>query len=343
MIPSVEQRSEAHPVAASLEELLGDGAKQTPLAQTDGKTGARLERVTLDGRPFVLKYLHLDDDWGMRATGDLGIRPVMLWRDGWLDRLPASIDHAVVAAAWDDRPEGRGAVLLMHDVGEHLLPEGDSPIPIDQHHAFLEHMAQLHATFWAAEGSAEGLLPLSTRLIFFGPRLGSSERARGGTDLVPTQLVPEGWERFTERVPAAAAIVTDLLDEPSPLVAGLLATPQTFVHGDWKAGNLGSHPDGRTILLDWAVPGIAPGCFDLAWYVCLNRARLPESKQATFAAYRDGLERCGIDTAAWWDRQLALSLLSIMLLFGWEKALGDADELAWWEEQVLAGARWLQR
>ena len=343
MIPSADHPATARRVAPSPEELLGDGARRTVLSHTDGKTGARLERVTLDGRTFVLKYLHLADDWGMRATGDLGIRTVTLWRDGWLDQLPASIDHAVVAAAWDDRPEGRGAVLLMHDVGEHLLPEGDEPFPVEQHHAFLEHMAQLHATFWATEATAEYLLPLSTRLTFFGPRLGTSERAHGGSDLVPTQLVPEGWERFAERAPAAAAVVTELLDEPSPLVAGLTATPQTLVHGDWKAGNLGSHPDGRTILLDWAVPGIAPGCLDLAWYVCLNRARLPEPKPAAFAAYRDGLERCGIDTAGWWDRQLALSLLSLMLLFGWEKALGDADELAWWEEQVLAGARWLKR
>jgi hypothetical protein len=343
MIPPAEHAADARPVAPSLEELLSDGARRTVLTQTDGKTGARLERVTHDGRAFVLKYLHLADDWVMRATGDLGIRPVTMWRDGWLDRLPASIDHGVVAAAWDDRPAGRGAVLMMHDVGDHLLPEGDRPFPTDQQHAFLDHMAQLHATFWSTGASSEDLLPLSTRLIFFGPRLAHSERARGGTDLVPTQLVPEGWERFTERAPEAGAIVTELLDDPSPLVAALSATPQTLVHGDWKAGNLGSHPDGRTILLDWAVPGIAPGCFDLAWYVCLNRARLPDGKEATFEAYRDGLERCGIETAAWWDRQLGLSLLSIMLLFGWEKALGDADELAWWEDRVLAGARWLRR
>jgi hypothetical protein len=30
-------------------------------------------------------------------------------------------------------------------------------------------------------------------------------------------------------------------------------------------------------------------------------------------------------------------MIGIMATFGWEKALGDADELAWWEAQV-AGA-----
>ena len=43
-------------------------------------------------------------------------------------------------------------------------------------------------------------------------------------------------------------------------------------------GNLGRHPDGRTILLDWAFPGRAPPATDLAWYVALNVERLPQSK-----------------------------------------------------------------
>lgn len=278
----------------------------------------------------------------MRATGDLEIRAVSVWRDGWLDRLPPDVDPAVVGAAWDDRPEGRGAVLVMHDVADHLVPEGDDPLPLERHRAFIEHMSALHATFWGAAGTP-GLLPLSTRLVFFGPQLGETERARGGTDLVPTQLVPEGWPRLAERAPAAAAVVSDLLADPTPLLAGLTVTPQTLVHGDWKAGNLGSHPDGRTILLDWALPGVAPGCLDLAWYVCLNRARLPEGKEDTFAQYRAALERRGIDTVDWWDQQLALSLLGIMLNFGWEKALGDADELGWWEDRVLAARRRLDR
>jgi aminoglycoside phosphotransferase (APT) family kinase protein len=34
-------------------------------------------------------------------------------------------------------------------------------------------------------------------------------------------------------------------------------TPTTFLHGDWKLGNLGVAP-GRTVLLDWTYPGIGP-------------------------------------------------------------------------------------
>ena len=58
------------------------------------------------------------------------------------------------------------------------------------------------------------------------------------------------------------------------------------------------------------------------------------SKDETIAMYRDALERNGIDTTGWWERQLALCMVSIMATFAWEKALGDAEELAWWADRV---------
>jgi hypothetical protein len=50
------------------------------------------------------------------------------------------------------------------------------------------------------------------------------------------------------------------------------------VAADWKMGNLGTHPDGRTILLDWAFPGAGPARWDLCRYLALNRARLPRTE-----------------------------------------------------------------
>lgn len=329
-------------VASSVTELFGAPVRGEPVTADDGKTGAPLERVVVDEQRYVLKYLHRANDWVMRATGDVGYRPIAMWRHGWLDQVPDCIDHAVVGAAWQERSDGRGAVLVMRDVGAWLLPEGDAEIPLDQHLSFLDHMAQLHAAFWECRDTI-GLLPLSSRLVCFGPRLGEVERARGGTDLVPTKLVPDGWVRFAQRVPRAAEVVFALHDDPTPLVDALATTPRTLMHGDWKAGNLGRHPDGRTILLDWAMPGVAPPCLEITWYVCLNRARLPHTKEEALDAYRDALERHGIDTHSWWERQCALSLLGMLLLFGWEKALGEDDdsatELAWWQARALEGAK----
>jgi thiamine kinase-like enzyme len=122
------------------------------------------------------------------------------------------------------------------------------------------------------------------------------------------------------------------------LIDGLHTTPSTFIHGDWKLGNLGIARDGRTVLIDWSYPGEGPVCHELGWYLALNRARLPESKEATIGAFRVALERHAVPTAGWWDRQLALCLLGTLVQFGWEKALGDADELGWWCDRAREGA-----
>ena len=69
-------------------------------------------------------------------------------------------------------------------------------------------------------------------------------------------------------------------------------------------GNLGTYPDGRTILLDWAFPGAGPACWDLSWYLALNRARLPEPKEALIRRFRAALEDRGVGTGSWWQQQL---------------------------------------
>src|SRR3974377_1609605 len=99
-------------------------------------------------------------------------------------------------------------------------------------------------------------------------------------------------------------------------------------------GNLAPPPDGRTILLDWAYPGSGPPCWDLWWYLALNRARLPESKDSTVTRFRLPLQRHGVDTSGGFATQSDLCAVAMMATFGWEKALGDEDELRWWERRV---------
>ena len=141
-------------------------------------------------------------------------------------------------------------------------------------------------------------------------------------------------------VPLAGRLVLDL--GAGTGVAGqaaLAATPQTFVHSNFKLDNLGTDDAGRTVVLDWEQPGCGAPLSDLAWYLAINCRRLPQSKEASIAAYREELEGCGIDTGPWWERQLALCLLGAMVLFGWEKALGGYDEeLAWWETESVRAA-----
>jgi hypothetical protein len=325
-----------HAVAASVEELLAGVESREPL-DTIGKSGASLERVRIDGRSYVVKYLDPDTDWTMRASGFAGYAAVELWRRGILHALPDCIRQPIVGVALDGT-----AALLMDDVGDWLVPATDEPISEDQNQRFLDHMAATHAAFWDTTLPIDLVTP-THRYLELGPAMGEAELRRGSEDLVPA-LVRRGWPLLETVAPRAAEVVLPLAHDPSPLVEALASTPQTFVHGNWKLDNLGTDDAGRTVLFDWEIPGRSAPASDLAWYLAINCRRLPVGKEVAIERYRAALERHGVDTGPWWDRQLALCLVGALVQFGWEKALGGYDdELAWWEERAAAGAPLLAR
>ncbi len=253
-----------------------------------------------------------------------------------LDRLPEVIDHAVVAAAFD----GTVGMVLLRDVSSSLLVPGRPFAPV-QHARYIDHMAALHATFWGWTDDV-GLTDLTRRYTMFSPAVAASEAARGSDAIVP-KVMAEGWSRLPEVSPTPLARVHLAAPRRAPvrLIEALQHVPHTLVHGDWKAANLGTHDDGRTVLLDFGeLPGEASPLTDLLWYLALNADLLPEAKDVVIARYRDSLERNGVVTEGWWEAALELELLGCMVQFGWEKALGGpGDELAWWEEMALRGAR----
>ena len=307
------------------------------MTSADAKSGGALERVVIDGEPYIVKHLHVDDDWIMRATGDVTCRPLLVWQSGLLDQLPACFDTAMVGAAAGLGRNGWGCALLMRDRSSWLLPD-DGVVRLDQHLRFLDHMAELHAYFWNWEDTV-GLTPFANRWACFSSHLSAIEADRGTE--VPA-IVRRGWAELAQRVPDVAPWVLALRDDPSPLVTALECTPSTLVHGDWKFANLGTGPDDQTLLIDWAFPGRAPAAAELAWYLAINAARLPHSKEAAIDAYATALASKGIDLGGWWDPQLALALLGAVVQFGWEKALGDDDELEWWLERAREAAPLLE-
>jgi hypothetical protein len=325
---------DSRPVLDSVAALT-EGAERRETLETPGKSGARLERVWFDGEPYVVKYLDEDADWTLRAAAVPGSATVELWRRGILDALPDCLVQPIVSVA-HDRDNPKLSALLMRDVGDLLVPAVDDPVPLDQHEAFLDHMAAMHAAFWETEDDID-VVPVERRYLELSPQMAEAEAALDSDHLVP-RLVAQGWPLLQEVAPAAAAVVVPLVHDPAPLIDALARMPQTFVHGNWKLDNLGSDPTGRTVLLDWELPGRGAAASDLAWYLAINCRRLPTPKEQAIAYYREALERHGIATDEWWDRQLGLCLVGALVQFGWEKALGGYDdELAWWEEQAVLG------
>jgi hypothetical protein len=126
-----------------------------------------------------------------------------------------------------------------------------------------------------------------------------------------------------------------LVDEEPYFVKHL--TPSS----DWIMRVTGDHAHRPYLAWQSGIMARSPGCIDhadLCWYLALSRARLPEPKEAAIERFRAALEAGGVATGSWWDDQLDLCLIGIMATFGWEKALGDAAELSWWENAVAGAA-----
>ncbi|MFI5045847.1 MAG: phosphotransferase [Acidimicrobiia bacterium] len=324
-------------LAPSVDALVDGASERTPMTSTDSKSGARIERVVIAGEPHVLKHVDRADDWLMRQSGDVGCWPVVVWSSGVLDLVPPCVDHTLVGAARTPH----GGAVLMRDVGVWMVKPGSEPLPLDQHERFLAHLAAFHAATWGFRH--DGLLPMSNRYLMFLPTSLACEAALGFPSDVP-RLATEGWRTLARVAPAMFGALEPLLGAPWPIAESLASTPSAFLHGDWKLGNLGSAPDGRTVLVDWSMSGSGPPLAELAHYLALNSARLPDghTKDDAIVTYRDALEAEGITTEPWWDEQLALCLLGVMLQLGWEKAFDrEGDERAWWAARVDEGLAWL--
>ena len=326
-------------VAASLDELVAGATDRVEVRSSDAKSGSRFETLRIDGVPHFLKSLSAEDDWIMRVTGNDSHWELKVWQAGLYAETPDVIDHTIVGMALEGTGPSARLSILMADCAADLVPPGDDPVPPEHHADWIDHMAAMHAHFMGWR-DALGLYDLSGRWLFFAPETIAPELEVADVP-GPVAVAHQGWTQLPERAPRLHELVTAVHRDPDALSEALRATPLTFVAGDWKLGNVGHRADGRTVLLDWAYPGEAPPCWDLTWYLALNRARLPESKEATIARYRDRLEHHGVDTGEWWDRQLGLSLVGMAAVFAWEKAVGDQAELDWWERVALDGARWL--
>ena len=338
------QDTENRRLAGSVDELLAVAERREPFVNPDGRSAAAFERVWIDGRPHIVKYAHLDDDFIMRASGDLVCRPVRAWAAGLLDAAPELVDHAMVGAALGGGRNGWGAALLMRDVSDDLVAVNNEPFTPDEHELLIDRLAGWCAATWGFRDDpalGPNLLPYDARWEFFGRAALDVERALGFPERVPA-IAAEGWERFAARAPReVGAVVDELWRDCRPLAEALSATPSCLLHGDTKASNMGIAADGRIVLIDWAYVGEGPACHELGWQLALNREKLPITKEATIDAFRSGLERHGVDTAGWWERQVGLCLLGTLVQFGWEKAYGDDDELFWWCDVAREGARLL--
>jgi aminoglycoside phosphotransferase (APT) family kinase protein len=313
--------------------LLAGAVARVPMVVADGRSGSVLERVTLaDGRVVVVKRVAPAWDWIMRGTNDRG-RIAELWSSGLLARVPAVLDHGVLAV----EPDGDGWLVVMRDLAATFVPD-DARLSRAQSRRVLAAAAALHAAFWGAPPTP-ALCSLADRYAFLSPATARRDRhPLAGTILA-------GWERFAELAPAdAGEAVLAVVERPERLAAALARFPATLIHGDLKLGNLGLVPGGRVVAVDWGTQtGWAPPAVEWAWYLAINASRVDASHEELLADVRAaGAERHDEDA-------LRLGLLGGLVQLGWDKAFHavehpdaavrarEAADLAWWVARAGAG------
>ena len=291
-----------------------------------GWSGNALERLVLaDGRRLIAKRIVPGTNWIDRHTKDRG-REALLFTSGVLGRMPAAIDHAVLAAERD----GEAWWVVMRDVSGSLLPEGKR-LSREEHRRILQAANGMWEEFWGEQ--VPHLCSLADCFRLFGPPIAEAERS--GQDLLPKQY-EVFWEAFAEAVDAdVAEPVLALLDDPTPLASELDACGTTLVHADIRDEQIGLDGE-RLVLLDWGRASQGHPVVDFFWSTCHNAWRIDASHDELVEDFRR--VRGERDD----PRAVELGVIAGLVMYGWvfghsaayhpdpaERAWAER-ELGWW-------------
>ena len=322
----------ADPVPEAAEELfasLGPVVERTTLASS-GWSGNRIDRLVLaDGRALIAKRIVPGSDWLGRASLDPG-REALLFADGTFERMPASVDPAVVAA----EPEGDAWWVVMRDVSGELLDDS-TPLTRDENRFVLARAAEMWAEFW--DEDVPHLSTLANRLECASPAI--SERERDGMDILPKQF-EAAWEAFGQAVDDdVGRAVFELAVDVTPLADALAARGTTLTHGDIRDENIALLGD-RLVLLDFGLATQGHPAVDFAWYMVHDVWRIEATQDEVVEDFRAALGERD-DPAA-----LELGMISGLVQYGWifgHSAVVHTDpaerewartELNWWVPRV---------
>ena len=144
---------------AGVQEWLDCLVAIEPVAGHDGRSGARIERGVLDtGRRVVIKWS--DPRTDLTACIDLEAegRELRLWESGVLNRLPAGVSHAILAAG----RVGHEIVTVMRDFSPHVLSWQDR-LTLPELRRLFAAVASMHQAFRGRGSRQTSALPAQMR------------------------------------------------------------------------------------------------------------------------------------------------------------------------------------
>ncbi|MFK8025405.1 MAG: phosphotransferase family protein [Ilumatobacter sp.] len=208
-------------------------------------------------------------------------------------RAPVIVPRGYGGAMSDDASR---YFLFMEDMGGHRAVDQNEGMRVLDAEVAVDSLARWHAQFW---GEAD-------RYTETGAALRLDDAIYHG--VLPV-VFGEGWDKIRSEMdvhPTVAEVAPKWVAKLPDMLAGLVRTPTTLVHGDFRADNIFFDADGQLVLLDFQLTGLASGAYDLAYFV--TQSLLPETAEEAetrlFDRYVAGLIAGGVaetDTERLWD------------------------------------------
>ncbi len=285
------------PITAVDNELIGEGIGVTSAVYRSTLTGGDVDSV-------VVKLPALAEEAVFTSTVlRMYIREVRFF-DHLAQSSPIRVPQGYHGAVDEETSH---FVQVMEDMGTMRIVDQNVGMTIDDAKQAVDELALWHAAYW---GQADELVERGDIVCLSDPIYPA---------ILP-MVFAEGWEKVTAEMtvdPVIQAVGPSWSSWMPDTLQRLAASPNTVLHGDYRADNILFDQDGSVVLLDFQLLGRGSASYDLAYFVTQSLAPdvAATHETALFNRWRDGLVAAGVpegDTASLWDQYREAALFCLV-------------------------------
>jgi aminoglycoside phosphotransferase (APT) family kinase protein len=165
---------------------------------------------------------------------------------------------------YGDTDDDFESIIIMEDIQGYVLGDQAAGCTRHQAEALLSELASLHGPLWdSVDGPPFDQVPVHR----------SKEHGDNYANFAPSMWAATAANHPQLIPPELAASRQRFLDAIVPLQEWISSSPRTFVHGDFRLGNLmfsETSSDSPVVVIDWQTAQRAKGIIDVAYLLSQN-------------------------------------------------------------------------